>query len=145
MDMKIAQKLIADLVDTRQMLFVINAGGAVSEMHAGESDEVQFEDNWATLESQGWHLHMNLSEIDGAQFVEAEDAYHDFPKLYYVRFSNADGDTLIRFYFPNPWLDENENRTDFQPEKLKLFEEFRERYVGKSGIVFVERPAQKVG
>jgi len=47
---------------------------------------------------------------------------------------------LIRSYFPNPSLTDDEKRTDFQPEKLKAFEEFRDRYVGREGIVFVKRP-----
>jgi hypothetical protein len=47
---------------------------------------------------------------------------------------------LVRSYFSNPNLDDNEKRTEFQPEKLKVFEEFRDRYVGQEGIVSVIRP-----
>ena len=63
---------------------------------------------------------------------------------YYVRFSKGMEDTLARCYFPNPNLDENSQRTDFQPEKLKVFEEMRDRYVGREGIIFVRRPRQPV-
>ncbi|MEE3167516.1 MAG: hypothetical protein VX654_08390, partial [Chloroflexota bacterium] len=62
---------------------------------------------------------------------------------YYVRFSGPEFEnTLVRTYFPNPSLDNNEQRVDFQPGKVKAFEEFRDRYVGREGIVFVERPRQ---
>ena len=53
------------------------------------------------------------------------------------------GETLIRFYFPNPWLDSEEKPTEFQPEKLAFFQEFRSRYVGRGGIVHVQRPRQE--
>ena len=82
---------------------------------------------------------LNMKLIDETQFVEAEDRMHEgIPKLYYVRLSDADGNTMMRFYFPNPWLDEAENVTEFQPERLEMFEEFRDRYIGESGIVFAQ-------
>ena len=43
-------------------------------------------------------------------------------------------------YFPNPWLDDDEKPTEFQPERLKGFEDFRDRYVGENDIEFVRRP-----
>jgi hypothetical protein len=46
---------------------------------------------------------------------------------------------MIRFYFPSPWLDDDENRAEFQPEKLALFETVRDHYVGREGIVSVTR------
>ena len=138
MDNAILEQLIVELLMTKGMLVVVDSGGAVAEMHPS-LNEPHFEDGWAMVEAKDWHAHLNMATIDGAQFVEAKDNYHDFPKLFYARLSNAEGGTIIRFYFPNPWLDEDENRTDFQPEKLRAFEEFRDRYVGRGGIVFVQR------
>ena len=74
------------------------------------------------------------------QFVEAED--HGIPFVYYVRFSDPQEETLLRVYFPNPYLADDFQRTELQPEKLRAFEEFRDRYLGREGIVFVERPRQ---
>ena len=139
MDSTILEQLIDELVGTSDMLVVIDSGGAVAEMHARGLAKPNFEDGWAIVEAEGWHVHLNMKTVDEAQFVEAEDNYHDFPKLYYVRFSDASGNTIIRFYFPNPWLDDNEKRTEFQPEQHKFFEYFRARYVGEGGIVFVQR------
>ena len=80
----------------------------------------------------------NWSEIDGIQFVEATS--HGDLKSYYVRFSHNWDDTLVRCYFPNPYLDDDEKRTEFQPEKLRAFEESRDRWVGKEDdLIFVER------
>ena len=140
MDRKVIEQLISELIATNKIMLVIDSGGAVSEMHPRDMKPPEFEDDrWVTIESVDWHVHLDLSKLDGVQFVEAEDKHHDFPKLYYVRFSDADGGTLLCFYFPNPWLDEDENAVDFQPEKLQFFEDFRDRYVGTGGIVFVER------
>jgi hypothetical protein len=139
MDQEVVGELIDELVNTNLMMLVIDSGGAVSEMHSRDMKPPEIEDGWATIESVDWHIHLDLSKLDGVQFVEAVDNYHDFPKLFYVRLSDADGGTLLRFYFPNPWLDEDENVVEFQPEKLSFFESFRDRYVGRGGIVFVER------
>jgi hypothetical protein len=134
------KKLITELITSDQMLVVIDSGGAVSEMHAKGMPEPEYKGQWATIESTDWHVHLNLSTVDGAQFVENSDSGHDImPKIYYVRLSAADGVTLIRFYFPNPWLDDNENTTEYQPERLQYFEDFRDRYVGTDEIVFVRR------
>ena len=62
---------------------------------------------------------------------------------YYIRFSNDTSDkeeTLVRSYFPNPYLDADFNRTELQPEKLRAFEKMRDQYVGREeGLVFVRR------
>ena len=69
--------------------------------------------------------------------MEAKD--HGIPCLYYVRFSNSEEQTVLRAYFPNPYLDEEERPTEFQPQRLKLFELVRDKYVGTMGIVFAQR------
>lgn len=134
------KKLITELITSDRMLLVIDSGGAVSEMHARGMTEPEYSGQWATIESRDWHVHLNLATVEGVQFVENSDHGHEvMPKLYYVRLSAADGVTLLRFYFPNPWLDDSEKPTEFQPELLAYFEEFRDRYVGADGIVFVRR------
>ena len=71
---------------------------------------------------------MTLGAVEGARFVETDDRAHGgIATLYYVRFSGAVQDTSIRCYFPNPWLDDSEKPTEFQPERLKAFEDFRHR------------------
>ncbi|CAI8049266.1 hypothetical protein GBAR_LOCUS27110 [Geodia barretti] len=65
---------------------------------------------------------------------------HGDLKSYYVRFSKNWEETLVRCYFPNPHLDDDEKRTDMQPEKLQAFEEARDRWVGKEeNLIFVQR------
>ena len=105
--------------------------------------EPEINGNYITMEADNWHFHLGLDKISGIQFVEAES--HGDLLSYYVRFSNAQEETLLRSYFPNPYLGANFERTELQPEKLKAFEEFRDRYVGRESIVFVRRPRQSGG
>ena len=137
------EKLIRDLAHLDNMLWVIGSGAAVVENTGKGMEEPSFGNGYAMVEADSWHLHLKTGSVDGVQFVEAED--HGVPFLYYVRFSDADEETVLRCYFPNPYLDGNEKPTEFQPEKLKLFEEFRDRYVGQEGIIFVKRPRQTSG
>ena len=134
------EELVRDLASIDQMLWVIGGGEVVSENTAKGMAEPTFGDGYALVEADSWHFHLKMDSVAGVQFVEAED--HGIPFLYYVRFSNAKEETLFRIYFPNPYLDEDEKPTEFQPEKLKLFEDYRDRYVGREGIIFVRRPRQ---
>ena len=143
MDREVIRDLIKDLLGCEAMLLVIDSGGAVSEMHAPSDISTEFDGRWATIEAGEWHVHLDLNAVEGAQFVENSNHGHEtmMPKLYYLRLSGSDAATLLRFYFPNPWLDDDEKPTEFQPERLRVFEDFCERYVGRDGIVFVERTA----
>ena len=135
----ILERLVKELLEIKGMLIVVDSHGTVSEMHTVNIIEPDFHQGWATIESNEWHIHMNIGEVEEVQFVEAKDDMHaSISTLYYVRFSNSDRDTLIRFYFPNPWLDENENITAFQSEKLQLSEKFRDFYVNHPGIIFIQ-------
>ena len=144
MDRDIVKELIEQLLGCEGMLLVIDSAGAVSEMHAPSAIEMEFEGRWATIEAGEWHVHLDLDAVQGAQFVENSNHGHEsmMPKLYYLRLSGADAATLLRFYFPNPWLDDDEKPTAFQPERLRLFGDFCDRFVGQDGVVFVERTAE---
>ena len=140
MDRDVVRGLIGALLGCEGMLLVIDSGGAVSEMHAPPAIATEFDGRWATIEAGEWHIHLDMDTVSGAQFVENSHHGHEaMPKLYYLRLSGADKATLLRFYFPNPWLDDDERPTAFQPERLRVFEKFRDRYVVQEDIVFVER------
>jgi putative heme iron utilization protein len=122
------------------MLWVVGGTGVVSENNSKGIKEPQVNGNYVTMEADNWHFHLGLDSITGVQFVEAES--HGNLMSYYVRFSNAQEETLVRSYFPNPYLDEDFNITELQPERLEAFERMRDRYVGREGIVFVRRTPQ---
>jgi putative heme iron utilization protein len=130
--------LLKELAGDPKMMWVVGGGSVVSENHAAGIQEPEVHNGWATIEAENWHFHLQLEQIDGIQFVEAMS--HGNLKSYYVRFSRNWEETLVRCYFPNPYLDDDEKRTDMQPDKLQAFEEARDRWVGQEeNLVFVQR------
>lgn len=139
--MEITLELLRELTKDDKKTWVIGGSKVSSENSSKGIKEPEVSGNYVTVEADNWHFHLALDLVTGIQFVEAES--HGDMHSYYVRFSGPDyEDTLVRSYFSNPNLDDAEKRTEFQPEKLKVFEEFRDRYVGREGIVFVKRPRQ---
>ncbi len=141
--MEVALELIRELAKSDRMMWVVGGGEVVSENNSKGIKEPEVSGGYVTLEADNWHFHLGLDKVTGIQFVEAES--HGDLISYYVRFSNAAEETLVRGYFPNPYLDEDNKRTDLQPEKLDAFHQMRDKYLGREGIVFVKRPRQSTG
>lgn len=139
--MEITMEILRELTQDDKKMWVIGGSKVSSENSSKGIKEPEVSGKYVTIEADNWHCHLDLDLVTGIQFVVAES--HGDMHSYYVRFSGPEfEDTLVRTYFPNPSLDDNEKRVDFQPKKVKAFEEFRDRYVGREGIVFVERPQQ---
>ena len=139
--MEITMELLRELTQDDKKMWVIGGSKVSSENSSKGIKEPEVSGKYVTIEADNWHCHLDLDLVTGIQFVVAES--HGDMHSYYVRFSGPEfEDTLVRTYFPNPSLDDNEKRVDFQPKRVKAFEEFRDRYVGREGIVFVERPQQ---
>ena len=139
--MEITMELLRELTQDDKKMWVIGGSKVSSENSSKGIKEPEVSGKFVSIEADNWHCHLDLDLVTGIQFVVAES--HGDMHSYYVRFSGPEfEDTLVRTYFPNPSLDNNEQRVDFQPGKVKAFEEFRDRYVGREGIVFVERPRQ---
>ncbi len=138
--MEVTLELIQELTKDEKMMWVVGGGDVVSENNAKGIKEPELSNGYITVEADNWHFHLGIEQVTGIQFVEAES--HGDLISYYVRFSNAQEETLLRSYYPNPHLDENNKITDVQPEKLRVFEEARDRYVGREGIIFARRPKQ---
>ena len=141
--MEIALELLQELAKSDKMMWVVGGGEVVSENDSKGIKEPEVSGKYITMEADNWHFHLGLDNITGIQFVVAES--HGDLLSYYIRFSNdSEGkeDTLVRSYFPNPYLDADFNRTELQADRLKAFEDMRDQYVGREGIVFVRRPRQ---
>ncbi len=139
--MNLTMELLRELTKDEKKTWVIGGSKVSSENSSRGIKEPEVDGKYVTIEADNWHFHLALEDVTGIQFVDAES--HDDMHSYYVRFSGPGyEDTLVRSYFSNPNLDDNEKRTEFQPEKLKVFEEFRDRYVGQEGIVSVIRLRQ---
>ncbi len=138
--MEVALELVRELARDDKVMWVVGGGDVVSENESKGIKEPEFNNGFVTVEADNWHFHLKIEDVTGIQFVEAES--HGDLLSYYVRFSNEKEETMLRGYFPNPYLDASLNRTELQPDKLEQFEAMRDRYVGRDGIVFVRRPRQ---
>ena len=135
--MEITLELIQELTQNERMMWVVGGGSVVSENNGKGIKTPETHNGFITIEADNWHFHLPEAEVDGIQFVEADS--HGGLKSYYVRFSKGWEETLARCYFPNPYLDDDEKRTEFQDAKYQLFVSMKDKFVGKDGIVFVER------
>ena len=138
--MEIALELVKELAKDDRMMWVVGGGEVVSENDSKGIKEPEFSKGYLTVEADNWHFHLGIDSVTGIQFVEAES--HEDLISYYVRFSNAKEETLVRSYFPNPYLDDNQKRTSLQADRLQTFEAMREKYVGRDGIIFARRTQQ---
>lgn len=136
--METLSELINELTSNDKMMWVIGGGEVASENTSKGIKEPDFSNGWYTIEADNWHFHLAEASVNGIQFVEAES--HGGLKSFYVRFSKDWEETLVRCYFPNPYLDDDNNRVDYQAAKYDAFVEMRDRYVGREdGIVYVQR------
>lgn len=136
--MEILAEIIRELTANDRMMWVVGGGEVASENTSNGIKEPDFSNGWITIEADNWHFHLAEASVNGIQFVEAES--HGGLKSFYVRFSKDWEETLVRCYFPNPYLDAEHNRTEFQPERYQAFLEMRDRYVGRAAdVVYVQR------
>jgi hypothetical protein len=141
--METALEIIRELTKDEGVMWVVGRGDVVSENDSKGIKEPEVENGYMTIEADNWHFHIGVDAITGVQFVEAES--HEDLISYYVRFSNEKEETLVRGYFPNPHMDSEHKRTEFQPEKYRVFEEMRDRFIDNDAIVFVKRPRNPNG
>ena len=136
--MEILTEIIRELTANDRMMWVVGGSQVASENTSKGIQEPDFSNGWITIEADNWHFHLAEASVNGIQFVEADS--HGGLKSFYVRFSKDWEETLVRCYFPNPYLDEAHNRVEFQPERYQAFLEMRDRYVGREeGVVYVQR------
>ena len=135
--MNTAIELMMDLARMEHMIWVVGGTSVVSENNSDGMKEPEIENGYIILEATNWHCHIAMDEVTNAQFVLAQ-AHPDLVS-YYVRFSRGYDKTLIRCYFPNPCLNDNHERVEFQQDKLDIFEDKKNRYVNENDIVFVDR------
>ena len=133
-------ELVKELAKDDRMMWVVGGGEVWSENDSKGIKEPEFSKGYLTVEADTWHFHLGIDSVTGIQFVEAES--HEDLISYYVRFSNAKEETLVRSYFPNPYLDDNQKRTSLQADRLQTFEAMRDKYVGRDGIIFARRTQQ---
>ena len=114
------------------LMWIVGPGHMVSENTSHGIREPEQEGDQITIAADNWRFHLDTGLVAGIQFVET---YGDLTS-HYVRFSDPEGETLLRAYFPR----KTEQQARGQPpEGNHDFDEMRGRYVGIPGIEHVRR------
>ena len=114
------------------LMWIVGPGHMVSENTSRGIREPQVEGEQITVAADDWRFHLDTGLVSGIQFVET---YGDLTS-YYVRFSDREGETLLRAYLPKGGAGENEGESE---DGNATFEEMRARYEGNAGVEYVLR------
>ena len=114
------------------LMWIVGPGYMVSENTSRGIREPQVKGDEITIQADNWRFHLDAGLVGGIQFVET---YGDLAS-HYVRFSDIEGETLLRAYMPKSRESESgDTPTEGNPD----FEDMWERYGGVEGVEYVRR------
>ncbi len=114
------------------LMWIVGPGHMVSENTSRGIRRPQLDGEQMTIEADNWRFHLDAGLVAGIQFVET----HGDLASHYVRFSDGDGETLLRAYLPKGGRGENDGESQ---EGNATFKEMRDRYEGTEGVEYVRR------
>lgn len=92
------------------LMWIVGPGDMVSENSSRGIREPQVKGDEITIQADNWRFHLDAALVGGIQFVET---YGDLSS-YYVRFSDHQGETLLRAYVPKNGQNEMEGNAAFE-------------------------------
>jgi len=118
--------------------------GAAYEIRFTAPPTLSMLDGYLTVDVGAWHFHLCVGEHRGAATPEQAavrrvaraaffhtDGGSCVPDSWGLRLWNGQGEQMITVYFPNPWLDDAQQRTrEPRWEKTALWKGLRARYAG---------------
>ena len=114
------------------LMWIVGPGDMVSENTSRGIREPQELGDEVTIRADNWRFHLDVGLVGRIQFVET---YGDLCS-HYVRFSDGEGETLLRAYLPKRGQSES---GDTPPEGNPVFADMWARYEGTEGIEYVRR------
>jgi len=120
--------LLSDIVSVDDVLFVIKANGATSEIRSN-SLNIKQKDQWITIgDNDGpCHMHVNHDMIKNAEFIVEEKPERI---SFSVRFFDNNNERVLACFFTKMY-DENKN---LKLERKKLYDDLVEKYGQKIEI-----------
>lgn len=112
------------------MMWIVGPGDMVSENYSRGIEEPRVHGRYVTVRAHNWLFHLEPEIVARIEFVETFGDLVSF----YVRFADADGQTLLRAYLPR--------RHDGEDETTggnNSFEDMKGRYAGADGVEYVRR------
>jgi hypothetical protein len=116
--------------------------GAAYEIRFTAKPALSMLDGYLTVDLGAWHFHLCVGAHRGAATAEQAavrrvaraaffhtDGGSCVPGSWGLRLWNGLGEQMITIYFPNPWLDDAQERArEPRWERTALWEDFRRRY-----------------
>ena len=116
--------------------------GAAYEIRFTAAPTLSMLDGYLTIDTGPWHFHLCVNDHRGAATPELArvrrvaraaffrtDGGSCVPGAWGLRLWNGRGEQMITVYFPNPWLDETQERVrEPRWEATALWEDLRKRY-----------------
>jgi hypothetical protein len=117
------QSLLSELARMPSVICTVGSHDAIGELFLGEPPQkIEFNGNWAAIECKGWHLHVNLAGVTRVHFVE--EAGHEQSISPVAIFEDAQGRSVLRFYFPHA----SHTHTTYTAEELALFDRCKRQH-----------------
>ncbi len=130
--MEATLRVIRDLIAAGEgVMWIVGPGEMVSENTSRGIQEPRVHGPYITITAHNWRFHLEPELVDGIQLVET---YGDLSS-HYVRFSDHDGETLVRAYMPK-----GRGELERPPDSgHAAFDKMRARYEGTDGVEYVRR------
>ena len=113
------------------LMWIVGPGSMVSENTSRGIGEPEVSGASITVKADNWHFHLDGDSVGGIQFVET---YGDL-LAHYVRFSDLQGETLLRAYLPKT----EQGEPGGVAAGNAVFVEMWGRYDGIEGVEYVRR------
>jgi hypothetical protein len=131
--MEATLSIIRDLTSVGDsLMWIVGPGDMASENTSRGIREPQVRGDEITIRADNWLFHLDVGLVGRIQFVET---YGDLSS-HYVRFSDSEGETLLRAYLPKRG---QSDPGDTPPKGNPVFEDMRAKYEGTEAIEYVRR------
>lgn len=129
--------LLQELIDTGRVRFTFHTGGSVGSIKTvpGEAVDLRQSDEWIAAETPHWRLQLRKPNVNAVWFVEETGGA--IPVGHSLRFVDPSGSSLIRAYFPSPYIAEDRSVVPYREGPLDLFKQFYDRYGHLDGVQLV--------
>ena len=123
-------EILADLVKSENVLFIVKSNGAVSEIRSNMLN-IRQKEKWINIgENDGpCHMHVNSELIKKAEFVKEQKPERI---SFSVRFYDENNERVLAAFITKMYDD----KMNIIPERLKSYEELFEKYGSKDVILF---------
>ena len=123
-------EILADLVKSENVLFIVKSNGAVSEIRSNMLN-IRQKEKWINIgENDGpCHIHVNSELIKKAECVKEQKPERI---SFSVRFYDENDERVLAAFITKMYDD----KMNIIPERLKSYEELFEKYGSKDVILF---------